>query len=370
MKAIGFMRSVFQFKNGTPRQSFICPQARGSITIDKTVYNNPHHSLEGLQEYSHVWILFIFNQNNSTFNRAKVRPPRLGGEKLGIFATRSPYRFNPIGLTLAKLDEVKDDTLYVSGIDILDGTPIVDIKPYIPDYDNPNLHQPENILHQSGNDPQLEANVILNNPENAVEQTEVCQNILNPNTGEKTVASSQCENEQSSKDLMKEVLTYNVQTQTQSSEDIDPQTKCNCQCHSERDSLEAHEVVDCEEEVTPSILNNQTTIKTAKWLDSKRHDKLTVHFTENSLNQMNSFSKDASSEKFRLKYLVDSTELRNSIQIVLENDPRSIYRKQNPHGQLYAFTVDVVDITCWIDGNKVEVLRVRPISEFIQSKIK
>ncbi|KAK6179980.1 hypothetical protein SNE40_012215 [Patella caerulea] len=143
MCAIGVMKSVFLYKNGTPRQSSVCQRARGSITIDKSIFNNPDHSLQGLEEYSHVWIMFIFHQNNNSHFKAKVRPPRLGGKRLGVFSTRSPYRPNPIGLTLAKLDRVEGSTVYVSGIDILNETPIIDIKPYIPDYDQP-VTRPDN----------------------------------------------------------------------------------------------------------------------------------------------------------------------------------------------------------------------------------
>ncbi|XP_050401849.2 tRNA (adenine(37)-N6)-methyltransferase [Patella vulgata] len=143
MCAIGVMKSVFLYKNGTPRQSSVCQHARGSITIDKSIFNNPDHSLHGLEEYSHVWIMFIFHQNNNNHFKAKVRPPRLGGKRLGVFSTRSPYRPNPIGLTLAKLDRVEGSTVYVSGIDILNETPIIDIKPYIPAYDQP-VTRPDN----------------------------------------------------------------------------------------------------------------------------------------------------------------------------------------------------------------------------------
>lgn len=79
--------------------------------------------------------------NENTHVRAKIKPPRLDGEKVGVFASRSPHRPNPIGLTLAKLDKVDGNVIYLSGIDIIDGTPIVDIKPYIPDYDCPSADQ-------------------------------------------------------------------------------------------------------------------------------------------------------------------------------------------------------------------------------------
>lgn len=91
-------------------------------------------------------ILFHFHKNDSTHIRAKVSPPRLNGIKTGVFATRSPHRPSPIGLSLVKIDRVMDNTIYFSGVDMVDQTPVLDIKPYIPQYDSPlclNLPFPE-----------------------------------------------------------------------------------------------------------------------------------------------------------------------------------------------------------------------------------
>ncbi|XP_071167302.1 tRNA (adenine(37)-N6)-methyltransferase-like [Mytilus edulis] len=149
MKPIGYVSSVFTYKNGTPRQPALCPYARGTITIDKSIFTNPEHSLEDLEEFSHVWVIFVFHKNNNTFTKAKVKPPRLNGKRVGVFSTRSPYRPNPIGLTLAKLDSIEGSILHLSGIDLLDGTPVLDIKPYIPSYDIPQNVQdnPESCLN-------------------------------------------------------------------------------------------------------------------------------------------------------------------------------------------------------------------------------
>jgi hypothetical protein len=82
----------------------------------------------------------VFHLNEQERVMAKVKPPRMGGEKRGVFATRSPHRPCPIGLSLVKIDRVVNDTLHISGVDLVDGTPVLDIKPYIPAYDNPALH--------------------------------------------------------------------------------------------------------------------------------------------------------------------------------------------------------------------------------------
>uniref|UniRef100_UPI00358FA082 tRNA (adenine(37)-N6)-methyltransferase-like n=1 Tax=Myxine glutinosa TaxID=7769 RepID=UPI00358FA082 len=132
---VGFLRTCFPGKRGTPRQGSICPHARAFLRIRQEVFTNPSHAIMGLAAYSHVWIIFIFHLNEKLAVKAKVRPPRLDGEKVGVFASRSPHRPNPIGITLARLDSIEGETLHLSGIDVVDGTPVLDIKPFIPEYD-------------------------------------------------------------------------------------------------------------------------------------------------------------------------------------------------------------------------------------------
>eukprot|EP00300_Choanocystis_sp_HF-7_P004947 c13799_g1_i1.p1 GENE.c13799_g1_i1~~c13799_g1_i1.p1 ORF type:complete len:265 (+),score=62.68 c13799_g1_i1:272-1066(+) len=151
MQIIGHIESCFLDKNGTPRQGQLCPSSRAQLRV--TFFNNSQHSLEGLEGYSHVWLVFLFHANHvhrvestdgsaplysSAFARvqAKVTPPKKG-EKLGVFATRSPHRPSPIGLSLVKLDRIQEDTLFLSGVDLMNGTPILDIKPFLPTHDVP-----------------------------------------------------------------------------------------------------------------------------------------------------------------------------------------------------------------------------------------
>ena len=130
MRAIGAVESCFGEKFGTPRQSGIVPEARGRIVFNDDVGPG---ACRGLEEFSHVWLVFLFDQVDETEVRWLVRPPRLGGnEKKGVFATRSPFRPNRIGLSLVKLESVGDGFLEVSGLDIVNGTPVLDVKPYIP----------------------------------------------------------------------------------------------------------------------------------------------------------------------------------------------------------------------------------------------
>lgn len=128
---VGYLRSCFQEKFAIPRQSRLAPAARGMVELIPP-FDHPQ-AVEGLEQVSHVWLLFLFHQTLEDQPRLRVRPPRLGGNQFtGVFATRSTHRPNGIGQSVVKLDQVEAGKLWVSGIDLLDGTPILDIKPYVP----------------------------------------------------------------------------------------------------------------------------------------------------------------------------------------------------------------------------------------------
>jgi tRNA-Thr(GGU) m(6)t(6)A37 methyltransferase TsaA len=133
LKSIGVVHSCFKEKFAIPRQPALAPAARGEIELFAP-YDDPL-AIEGLEGISHLWLSFIFHQAMPKEDevRLRVRPPRLGGnKKIGVFATRATHRPNPLGLSVVKLDGIKNGRLQISGIDLLDGTPIVDIKPYVP----------------------------------------------------------------------------------------------------------------------------------------------------------------------------------------------------------------------------------------------
>lgn len=127
---IGFLKSCYPDKFGVPRQSGLVKGAYSELQIKSEF--QPELSLQGLEGYSHVWLQFVFHLNTTGRFHAKVHPPRLNGETIGVFATRSPHRPNAIGLSLVELVEIKNDTLIFAGADLVDGTPILDIKPYLP----------------------------------------------------------------------------------------------------------------------------------------------------------------------------------------------------------------------------------------------
>lgn len=131
---IGYVKSPFKDKFGIPRQSGRVPSLTGEIIFYKP-YSSPE-AFRRLEQFSHVWVIFGFNKAENEKWKSTVRPPRLGGnERVGVFATRSPFRPNGLGLSVVKIKEIKKNesgiSLMVSGLDLLDGTPVYDIKPYL-----------------------------------------------------------------------------------------------------------------------------------------------------------------------------------------------------------------------------------------------
>lgn len=136
MITIAHIHTPFPEKFGIPRQSGLAAAATGMIVMEPE-FRNPD-AFRGIEEFSHLWLLWEFSEAKQESFHATVAPPRLGGkERRGVFATRSPFRPNSIGLSCVKLEEFRVDerlgpVLDVSGMDLLDGTPIYDIKPYLP----------------------------------------------------------------------------------------------------------------------------------------------------------------------------------------------------------------------------------------------
>ncbi|AXQ47135.1 MULTISPECIES: tRNA (N6-threonylcarbamoyladenosine(37)-N6)-methyltransferase TrmO [unclassified Pseudomonas] len=128
---VGIIRSCFKEKFAIPRQPQLAPAARGVLELLPPF--DQGDAVAGLEQVSHVWLLFLFHQALEDKPRLKVRPPRLGGNKsMGVFATRATHRPNGIGQSVVRLEGVEPGRLLLSGIDLLDGTPVLDIKPYVP----------------------------------------------------------------------------------------------------------------------------------------------------------------------------------------------------------------------------------------------
>lgn len=128
---IGYVRSCFKEKFAIPRQPQLAPAATGVLELLPPF--DTGDAVAGLEQVSHVWLIFLFHQALEDKPRLKVRPPRLGGnQSMGVFATRATHRPNGLGQSVVKLERVEAGRLWLSGIDLLDGTPVIDIKPYVP----------------------------------------------------------------------------------------------------------------------------------------------------------------------------------------------------------------------------------------------
>lgn len=136
MKIIAHIRTDFPTKFGIPRQSSLVEELVGEIIFEPEY--RQMEAFRGMEDFSHLWLLWEFSEAKRENWSATVKPPRLGGKtRMGVFATRSPFRPNPIGLSCVRLmelrfEEILGPVLVVAGVDLMDGTPIYDIKPYLP----------------------------------------------------------------------------------------------------------------------------------------------------------------------------------------------------------------------------------------------
>lgn len=307
MVPIGLISSCFKNKNGIPRQPSLCQTSKARLEINKTSFTNPEHSVIGLNEFTHIWILFVFHKNKESSMKAKIHPPRLNGTSVGVFSTRSPHRPCAIGLSLTKLEKIIGNTIFLSGIDILDGTPVLDIKPYIPSYDIPPLYR--NIRQYSN---------------------ETCfplqdfTDSLDPGT-----------------------------TATESTKIIKEKADF---CSKSNDSTDKA----CKN----NVFETDTTTDSASKLLKEPSNPLQVLFTERATKDIVNFhapSCDTNCE-YCLNFIDSSSAAKQAITEILQNDPRSVYRKKKCSDKLYFFEIDKLHVTCWFDDRIAEVLRVKPIN--------
>ncbi|XP_033749964.1 tRNA (adenine(37)-N6)-methyltransferase-like [Pecten maximus] len=391
MRPIGVVNSLFTYKNGTPRQPSVCDSARGSITISKEIFNTPEHSLDGIQQYSHIWIIFEFHKNNNQYTKAKVRPPRLDGRRVGLFSTRSPYRPNPIGLTLAKLERVEGAKLHISGIDILDGSPVLDIKPYIPSYDSPGTSATMTVTptttlsdadHLSDSSDDQVSDIVTDDEHSSKSMDDAERTNLNGQKQSKVfdIRKGPCFMEtggtpdgselqtRSQKEVVNEEqtladhskVTKNSVPSEVSTTEVSTEVSSNSNIKSSQSQNDVPIAAgECE---TESSLPD-CSIKTAQWVKEPPIDKLTVRFTITAEKQLANFSKSTEDLDHRLQFLESPKEARDAICQILTEDPRSVYRRQSCPDNLYFFVVDKVHATCWFDESLVEVVRIKPVSQ-------
>jgi len=135
MEPIGIVHSCFKEKFGIPRQAGLAPAARAEVELFKPYGSDA--AVRGLEAFSHIWVIFLFHECDGKSWRDTVRPPRLGGNRrMGVFATRSGFRPNALGMSAVRLEKISMSPppvrLLISGADLLDKTPVLDIKPYVP----------------------------------------------------------------------------------------------------------------------------------------------------------------------------------------------------------------------------------------------
>ncbi|XP_048855651.1 tRNA (adenine(37)-N6)-methyltransferase isoform X2 [Brienomyrus brachyistius] len=377
---IGFLQSCFLAKNGTPRQPTVCGPSRATLQIRRAVFSNPEHALTGLEQYSHVWIIFLFHKNGHLSHKAKVKPPRMDGQRVGLYSSRSPHRPNALGLTLAKLDKVAGDTLHLSGIDMIDGTPVLDIKPYIPDYDcllsRGDWHTGEcGTNDRSGetvpsSDEQRDA-AIKQAKDNCgdTEQQLRIDSDLNaaPSDDDSWVGKGDDQNLQRPSvdgcfaegvdltSVLQVVKSYVSQKDSiqDSVEDGDLAPGCQ-KAEPCEDEKRQHSAQVCFSEDSYSTI--------ASWIREPPVNSLVVRFTPYAEADLRAFQPPGQSVhgKPSFRFLSGPEEAMAAIRGVLSGDPRSVYRRTSCQDKLFYFTLDTAHITCWFGPDFAEVLRVQP----------
>ncbi|KAG5885126.1 hypothetical protein JTB14_037918 [Gonioctena quinquepunctata] len=311
-KYIGRISTHFPEKRGTPRQPGICNDMIAKLTLDSNLFTNPGHALDGLQEFSHMWILFHFHRNESTHMKAKVSPPRLNGIRTGVFATRSPHRPCPIGLSLVKIDRIMENTIYFSGVDMVNDTPVLDIKPYIPHYDSPGYVNADNnscVIDDFPESPDISRDVSLS-------EASTSDNI----DGRPPSIS-------------------NIHLRTEESF----HTRSNSR-------IGEREAPDGEEEESPRIpqvsaaLPSATTpdgqIRVPPWIDQPATPRLTVLFKDRAIAQLNQLGSEGEEKK-------------TAITNVLREDPRSVYLRERWGSHCYVFRIAELYVSCkFNDGSR------------------
>lgn len=260
-----------------------------STMLIECLFSTPH--------IIHFRIVFVFHKNDNDSSKAKVRPPRLDGKRVGVFACRTPHRPNPIGLTLARLTSIHKNTLCVSGIDLVDGTPILDIKPYIPEYDKPVINVASFVTTEASNEP--------------------CSAAING-------------------------------MQLQASESLKSNTISGL---IKRDG-------------SVDLLPSTEPIRTAGWLDNPPVATLQVEFSEEAEQQLTMFkcANDviSHSRSWQVTTLPSLDAVRQSITQILQEDPRSVYRRNKCTSDVYKMSIDNLNITCSFKEDIVTVISVVP----------
>lgn len=379
---IGYISSCFSVKNGTPRQPTICGPSRATLRIQQSVFNNPEHSLVGLEQYSHVWVIFLFHKNGHLSYKTKVKPPRLNGRRVGLYSTRSPHRPNALGLTLAKLDSVTGDTLNLSEIDMITGTPVLDIKPYIPDYDSPHSRGDADLFEGVPRLPDEVASETTSSPlsdsPTASSAIEVHLDLEDekshrpsvdprtpPSKNRSKVPTLQAECTQGSALTGLQNVLEAAKAFVAQEEHFSQQSPSAESWVSDRHKANNTESL---EEVPGPCSGEKVDSTIAGWVREPPIASLEVRFTPTAEKELWQFlpphtTEPPEGERPRFKFLKSPDEAVAAIRGVLSADPRSVYMRRRCADRLFFFVLDTADITCWFGESFAEVLRVRPAAE-------
>nr|CAI5818047.1 unnamed protein product [Callosobruchus analis] len=325
---IGMITTSFPEKRGTPRQPGICSDMIAKLTLSKDVFTNPAHTLEGLQEFSHMWILFHFHRNELTHVKAKVAPPRLNGIRTGVFATRSPHRPCPIGLSLVKIDRILGDTIYFSGVDMIDNTPVLDIKPYIPQYDNPGI-------------------VNLNIPN--VEMSDSITDLADSTRDLSLASTSRDDRFENGRamDGEENVRREQVLGSAVTERTVSRLEETYVRSHSR---IGEREAPDGEEEEPPEAAQalpvnsvSQGHVRVPSWIDHPPASRLTVLFKDRALMQLSQLGSEGEEKKA-------------TITNILQEDPRSVYLRERWSSHCYIFRIAELYVSCKFNDSSQTVM--------------
>ncbi|XP_055461307.1 tRNA (adenine(37)-N6)-methyltransferase isoform X2 [Psammomys obesus] len=338
-------------------------------------------------------VLFVFHKNGHLNYKAKVQPPRLNGAKTGVFSTRSPHRPNAIGLTLAKLEKVEGGAIYLSGIDMINGTPVLDIKPYIADYDSPhNLEALEDFnVHNNHYRPsaasQSDGTTDSHDQRLLSGKTQPCCSAEEKPKGLEDRTSQ--ENSQMSKDNAE--TQHTLPADRERTVDLVLESSRGVSTGLAGEQLGPQDLKSFLEEDTARPRNVEGALvlqgnsaetqwdaschaRTAdrapcsvvpSWVKEAPVAPLRVRFTPHAEMDLRMLSSgDAGQMSF--KYFRSTEEAKCAIEAVLSADPRSVYRRKLCQDRLFFFTVDIAHVTCWFGDGFAEVLRVKLASQPVQ----
>lgn len=338
-RPIGYIETAFDNKRAVPRQPSVLTNLRGVIVIDTNVLNNPNHALSGLEEFSHVWIIFHFHITDGNSVQAKVSPPRLAGQRCGVFSTRSPHRPCPIGLSLVKLHSIEGNKIHFYGVDMVNGTPVLDIKPFIPQYDYPPANGDSPILtslvrpRTEGISDVAETMASLQVDDDSYSARSASPRLVQPIGIDTSSPITSPFGDIPA--LLQEPDNFISPSPESSSEDmLDGPITSPVNRDTERGSP------DGQERFTPPQLNiNQDGIRVASWVINPPSQRYQVVFTEDSLQRLN----DLIGER--------AQDFKSNIENLLSEDPRSVYVRNRYPDHEYSCVLEDLSVSCVFNDN-------------------